>query len=99
MYTGSATTFFVPFLTRQSAVGTYSYSVGPDIQDRVRTLARQLTSTDTVMGGIFVQRESNTIDKTPVLHRIPLLGWLFKTETRLDDNRELLIFITPRISK
>ncbi|MDB5311736.1 MAG: regulatory domain of in-like proprotein convertase [Gemmataceae bacterium] len=32
----SATTFFVKFATPQSAVGTYSYSVGPNIQDRVR---------------------------------------------------------------
>jgi type IV pilus secretin PilQ/predicted competence protein len=53
----------------------------------------------TVMGGIFVQRESNTLDKTPVLHRIPLLGWLFKRDDSTDESRELLIFITPRILK
>jgi type IV pilus assembly protein PilQ len=53
----------------------------------------------TVMGGIFVQRESTTLDKTPVLHRIPLLGWLFKRDDSTDESRELLIFITPRILK
>ena len=53
----------------------------------------------TVIGGIFTKLESLTNLKTPLLHRIPLLGWLFKTENRLDDNRELLIFITPRIAK
>ena len=53
----------------------------------------------TVIGGIFTKLESLTQQRTPFLHRIPLLGWLFKTETRLDDNRELLIFITPRIAK
>ena len=36
-------------------------------------------------------------DRTPVLHRIPLLGWLFKRDVTNDESRELLIFITPRI--
>jgi type IV pilus secretin PilQ/predicted competence protein len=53
----------------------------------------------TVMGGIFVQRESTTIDRTPVLNRIPFLGWLFKRDDSTDESRELLIFITPRILK
>jgi type IV pilus assembly protein PilQ len=53
----------------------------------------------TVIGGIYSKLESTTTSRTPLLHRVPLLGWLFRNETRLDDNRELLIFITPRISK
>jgi type IV pilus assembly protein PilQ len=53
----------------------------------------------TVMGGIFVSREQTTNDKTPVLYRIPFLGWLFKRDTQVDESRELLIFITPRIQK
>ncbi len=53
----------------------------------------------TVIGGIFTKLESLTSERTPFLHKIPLLGWLFKTETRNEDNSELLIFITPRIAK
>jgi type IV pilus assembly protein PilQ len=53
----------------------------------------------TVMGGIFVSREISTNDKTPLMHRIPLLGWLFKRDSQVDESRELLIFITPRIQK
>ena len=53
----------------------------------------------TVMGGIFVSREQTTNDRTPVLHRIPFLGWLFKRDSQIDESRELLIFITPRIQK
>jgi len=53
----------------------------------------------TVIGGIFVSQEQSTNDKTPLLHRIPLLGWLFKQERIEDESRELLIFITPRILK
>jgi type IV pilus assembly protein PilQ len=53
----------------------------------------------TVIGGIYTREESETYDRTPFLHRLPLLGWLFKTESQLQDSDELLIFITPRIAK
>ena len=53
----------------------------------------------TVIGGIYTREESYSQDRTPLLHRVPLLGWLFKTDRRLDDSDELLIFITPRIAK
>ena len=53
----------------------------------------------TVIGGIFTKLESQTTVRTPFLHRVPLLGWLFKTDTRNEDDSELLIFITPRIGK
>jgi len=51
----------------------------------------------TVIGGIFVSREQATENRTPVLHRIPLLGWLFKRNENQDESRELMIFITPRV--
>jgi type IV pilus assembly protein PilQ len=51
----------------------------------------------TVIGGIFVSREQSSSNRVPLLHRIPLLGWLFKRDSIADESRELLIFITPRI--
>jgi type IV pilus assembly protein PilQ len=53
----------------------------------------------TVIGGIYVSMEQASQDRVPVLHRIPLLGWLFKRDVNSDESRELLIFITPRITK
>jgi type IV pilus assembly protein PilQ len=53
----------------------------------------------TVIGGIYVSREQTTQDRTPGLHQIPLLGWLFKRDTLADESRELLIFITPKIQR
>lgn len=37
-----ATRFFVRFATPQSAAGTYSYAVGPNVSDRIRTPHRHL---------------------------------------------------------
>jgi type IV pilus assembly protein PilQ len=53
----------------------------------------------TVIGGIYSSKEAFATDRTPGLGRIPLLNWLFKRETALDESQELLIFLTPRITK
>jgi type IV pilus assembly protein PilQ len=53
----------------------------------------------TVIGGIYVSQEQASSDRTPVLSRLPLLGWLFKRDSITDQSTELLIFITPRIIK
>jgi type IV pilus assembly protein PilQ len=52
-----------------------------------------------VIGGIYTDQDSKTESGVPMLHRIPLLGWLFKTRTDLKPQNELLILITPRIVK
>ncbi|WP_226704649.1 type IV pilus secretin PilQ [Microbulbifer elongatus] len=50
-----------------------------------------------VLGGIFEAQAIEGEVKVPVLGDIPFLGHLFKTTTKQEDKRELLIFITPRI--
>ena len=51
----------------------------------------------TVIGGIYRTEDSVTREKVPLLHKIPILGNLFKSFARTKQTRELLIFITPRI--
>jgi type IV pilus assembly protein PilQ len=51
----------------------------------------------TVIGGIYRTEDSITREKVPLLHKIPILGNLFKSFARTKQTRELLIFITPRI--
>lgn len=53
----------------------------------------------TVIGGIYRTEDSITRDRIPFFHKIPILGNLFKSFARTKENRELLIFITPRIIK
>lgn len=51
----------------------------------------------TVMGGINIDSEGSTINRTPGVSRIPLLGELFKHRSVRRDDREILFFLTPRI--
>ncbi len=50
-----------------------------------------------VIGGIFTQNERTDIAKVPLLGDVPVLGYLFRNNTRIAEKTELLIFITPKI--
>lgn len=52
-----------------------------------------------VIGGIYTRNESQGEKGVPWLSKIPILGWLFKKETKTDIQNELLIFITPTVYK
>ena len=51
----------------------------------------------TVIGGIYVQTQSESEDRVPGLGRIPLFGNLLKSNTKAKDTREIIFFITARI--
>ncbi len=50
-----------------------------------------------VIGGVSKNDENKTIAGVPWFYKIPVLGWLFKTENITKQKRQLLIFITPKI--
>lgn len=50
-----------------------------------------------VLGGVFEQTVRNDTDKVPFLGDIPVLGHLFKRNSKSDEKSEMLIFLTPRI--
>ncbi len=71
--------------------------IPPIDTQRATTQVQVNDGATTIIGGIFVSREQTSVERTPLLHRVPLLGWLFRKDTNTDESRELLIFITPRI--
>ncbi|MFZ1850866.1 MAG: type IV pilus secretin PilQ [Nitrosomonas sp.] len=50
-----------------------------------------------VIGGIFGREENVVVNKVPLLGDIPVIGYIFRNTVRVDNKRELLIFVTPRI--
>jgi type IV pilus assembly protein PilQ len=52
-----------------------------------------------VIGGIFEETVTNSVEKVPFLGDLPFLGNLFKTTGRTSEKLELLIFLTPRVVK
>jgi type IV pilus assembly protein PilQ len=89
-------------ITIENATPDFSRQVNgipPIDTQRANTQVQIDDGATTVIGGIFVSQEQTSSERTPGLHRLPLLGWLFKRDRVEDESRELLIFITPRILK
>ena len=51
----------------------------------------------TVIGGIYVDSETEGDTGVPYLSDIPMFGWLFKSNSKSKVKNEMLIFITPKI--
>ena len=50
-----------------------------------------------VLGGIYESNHEREEQEIPFLGKIPLVGWLFQQQNILNNKRELLIFVTPRV--
>lgn len=65
-----------------------------------RAIARLYNGETLLLGGMITNRSTQTNTEVPGLSKIPLVGKLFKHKSKpLQDNeqRELLVFLTPRI--
>jgi type IV pilus assembly protein PilQ len=77
----SATGGFVPSIDTRQVVSTVVVSDGETV----------------VLGGIYETEIRDTYSKVPVLGDIPGLGYLFRSRNNVNNNAELLIFVTPKI--
>ena len=50
-----------------------------------------------VLGGIYKQDKTNSVERIPFLGTLPWVGALFRTTSESISHEELLIFITPKI--
>lgn len=50
-----------------------------------------------VIGGVFSNSQTKSVDKVPFLGDLPVLGRLFRRDMVQDSKSELLVFLTPRI--
>lgn len=83
----------------QADFGRSVNGIPPIDTQRANTSVLVADGATTVIGGIYFSSQEARQGRTPVLHKVPLLGWLFKNDLANNQNNELLIFITPRILK
>lgn len=49
------------------------------------------------LGGLIRSNEQDAITETPVLAKIPLIGWLFKKRSKTKQRTNLTVFISPTV--
>lgn len=85
--------------TIDTGTGKPSTFYNPEIRS-AKTTVRIKDGETVVIGGLIRNQSAEVITKLPVLGDIPLIGGLFRHKSQNPDKqRELLVFITPRIVK
>jgi type IV pilus assembly protein PilQ len=81
-------------------VPDYANRVGENVPINTKSASTEMmvASGDTVViGGIYKERKGESTTGVPWLSKIPLIGWLFKTQSTSIEKSELLIFLTPTV--
>jgi type IV pilus assembly protein PilQ len=87
-------------VTQDTRGDTVSTSTGPAVAIDTQEISTQVlveNGATIVLGGIFQQVSTNDVSKVPLLGDLPFVGNLFKSTTAIEQKRELLIFVTPKI--
>ncbi|HKM43774.1 MAG TPA: secretin [Limnochordia bacterium] len=66
-------------------------------QSSVSTTIRLQDGQTAVLAGMTLQEEGDQSRKVPILGDIPIIRWLFRSDTTRASEKELLIFVTPVI--
>ena len=83
--------------TRGETVSTSTgEAVAIDTQE-IKTQVLVENGATIVLGGIFQQTSSDGVSKVPLFGDLPVVGALFRNTSQLQEKRELLIFVTPKI--
>ena len=70
----------------------------PEISRRsIDTTIRVKDGQTIIIGGLMQSTESETIERTPILSKIPLLGRLFQKKKKSVVESEMVIYLTPRL--
>lgn len=70
----------------------------PSIRKNEATTEILLNDGETaVIGGILVIDRGDSVSKVPFFGDLPLIGWMFRKNSHLEQKRELLIFVKPSI--
>ena len=70
----------------------------PIINNRkIESFVRLANNTPFIVGGLISNKQSDGKSRIPLLSKIPILGNLFKQKSSTQDNREVIIVITPHV--
>lgn len=97
--TSEITMFIMPSV-KDASTSTFNTSFKDPEERSTKSVVRVKDGETVIIGGLIRKDRSEVITKMPILGDIPLIGALFRHKYKdKDKERELLVFITPRIIK
>jgi Type II secretory pathway, component PulD len=94
---GQITAEIAPEVSNSSGTNSDGY---PDVSTRTISTTVRLNDGETItLGGLIKNTESEGYNKIPILGDIPLLGRLFRTNSKTRQKTNLVVYVTPHIIK
>jgi general secretion pathway protein D len=81
-------------------IASVDKTLGPTTSKRsakTTVIARDMETV--VIGGLIQERVTRGVSKVPVLGSVPVLGWLFRSESTKKQKTNLLLFLTPHVNR
>lgn len=92
---GQITAEITPDVESSEGVNKEGY---PNISSRKITTTVRLKDGETIiLGGLIKNQESEAREKIPFFGDIPIIGFLFRTTTKVRNKSNLVVYITPHI--
>jgi type IV pilus secretin PilQ/predicted competence protein len=92
------TTDLVKFVTYGEGTAT-PLSLPETVERKLNTVIQVKDGETGIIGGLLYQKESRNVTRIPLLSSIPIIKHLFTSNNTMQENRELMFLITPRIVK
>lgn len=94
---GMITTKVNASISRQGADVSSSGNPPPTSEKNVTTEVRGKSGEVIVLSGLVQDDTTVAEDRTPLLSKIPLLGWLFKKQQKTEEKNEMYIYLVPHL--
>ena len=95
---GMVTTTVKATVSRQGAdVSSSTGNPPPTYEKQITTQVRGMAEEPIILTGLKQNDNTESVQRTPWISKIPLLGWLFKSEDKTKENTEMIIYLVPHL--
>ena len=95
---GMITTTVTASVSKRGADVSSSVGNPPPTSEKVLTTQVRARSGETVVLSGLRQNDSTIVEqRVPLLSKIPILGWLFKSKDNTDEHTQMIIYLVPHV--
>lgn len=84
-------------IKKRQAENLYAFNVPVLTKRQMETTITVPNNKTIVIGGLMSEDKSKTIERVPLLSKLPLVGNLFKNRKKTSSKTNLMVFLTPHI--
>lgn len=84
-------------LSTASTPKAFQDSTQPIAKRSIKTMINVNNGDTAILGGLIKEDDTESVVKIPLLGDIPIIGWLFKSSTRVKNKTNMVVFLTPKI--